>query len=379
MFLNTITKYSMNAKYYPIIKLARQAAIMKRRFTQPIKLFTSGFLNSESYYPELPQKSKIRMALDQLGHIWKYGNIERHYFSYGLDIKGFRNKNDYLDDGWFLWKCAVLNTCLTDHDYTCILRDKELFATLLTEWGYETPHVVACIRTPEQTKAQLNEVFSRGGRFFCKPIDGECGSGTLKLVISDAYTDVNGIRLSPDEAKQKVFGLISERPYLIQTLVEQHPVIDSVYDKSINTLRLVTVFDREKKEVIPMSAVLRVGAHGNTVDNWAKGGLAIGVDMATGTLNEYAFYKQGKGTKTLFHPDSGAIFKELSIPFWEKAINNAKELHNKLSSISVIGWDIAITPKGPLFIEGNDNMEISINQEANGGLAKEFNTILNRF
>ena len=70
----------MNAKYYPLIKLGRWASLMKRRFTLPVKLFTSGILHSESYFPEMPQKSKFRMALDQLGHIWKYGNIERYYF-----------------------------------------------------------------------------------------------------------------------------------------------------------------------------------------------------------------------------------------------------------------------------------------------------------
>ena len=99
----------MNVKYYPFIKLGRWASLMKRRITQLVKLFTSGFLRSESYYPEMQQKSKFRMAMDQLGHIWKYGSIERYYFSYGLDIKDFRDKNDYLDDGWFLWKCANRN------------------------------------------------------------------------------------------------------------------------------------------------------------------------------------------------------------------------------------------------------------------------------
>ena len=77
----------MNAKYYPLIKFARQASLMKRRFTLPIQLLTSGFIRSESYYPEMPHKSRFRIAMELLGHIMKYGNIEWHYFSYGLDIK----------------------------------------------------------------------------------------------------------------------------------------------------------------------------------------------------------------------------------------------------------------------------------------------------
>ena len=92
----------MNSKYYPLIKLARQAALMKRRFTLPFKLVSSGFAKSESYYPELPQKSRFRIFMELLGHVFKYGSIEWHYFSYGFDIKGLRDKSDYLDDNWFL-------------------------------------------------------------------------------------------------------------------------------------------------------------------------------------------------------------------------------------------------------------------------------------
>ena len=213
----------MNAKYYPLIKLGRWASLMKRRFTLPVKLFTSGFLRSESYYPELPQKSRFRMAMDQLGHIWKYGNIERYYFSYGLDIKGLRDRDDYLDDGWFLWKCAMLNTVLTDHDYTCILRDKGLFATLLTEWGFDTPHTVACVRTPEEAKAVTDMLFERGGHFFCKPLDGQCGGGVFRLDTA--------VETDRDSVREK----LSQGVYLVQTCVVQHPEMARIYDKSVNT------------------------------------------------------------------------------------------------------------------------------------------------
>ena len=50
--------------------------------------------------------------------------------------------------------------------------------------------------------------------------------------------------------------------------------------------------------------------------------------------------------------------------------------HMQLPYFNLIGWDIAITPNGPLFIEGNDNMEISINQEVNGGLKKACNQLI---
>lgn len=369
----------MNAKYYPIIKLCRQAALLKRRLTLPVKLFTSGFVNSESYYPEMPQKSKFRIAMDLLGHIMKYGSLERYYFSYGLDIKGFRDKDDYLDDNWFLWKCAMLNTVLPDHDYTCILRDKDLFATLLTEWGFNTPHTIACVKSKDDAENVAKRLLSQPGSYFCKPLDGQCGGGIFSLLVNDCNS--GGGYLIDNQSFIDLFepnGIIdrlSKQQYLIQNLVVQHPEISRIYDKSINTIRLVTLYDKKQDEIVPLSAVLRIGAHGNVVDNWAKGGLAVGIDMKNGMLKKHAFYKQGCGTKTLAHPGSKVAFDGFVLPFFEEAVQQAKDLHHKLRPLAVIGWDIAITPNGPLFIEGNDNMEISINQETNGGLKKEFDKI----
>lgn len=367
----------MNAKYYPLIKLARQASIMKRRFMLPFKLFSSGFIHSESYYPEMPHKSRLRIVLELLGHIMKYGSIEWHYFSYGLDITGFKDKNDYLDDGWFLWKSAMLNTVLVEHDYTCILRDKDLFATLLTDWGFETPHTIASVRSVKDIDAVVEKVFSNKGAFFCKPLDGQCGGGVFKLVISNEKVEIDGRSMLFEDAKDVLKEYFVSSAYLVQTLVVQHPEMNLIYDRAVNTIRLVTVYDKKNNVIVPLSAVLRVGAHGNTVDNWAKGGLAIGVDMVKGSLNEFGFYKHGNGTKTSIHPDTGFAFKDFIIPYFKEAVEKALELHYRVKSIAVIGWDIAITPQGPLFIEGNDNMEISINQEADRGLRKEFEKLLN--
>lgn len=176
--------------------------------------------------------------------------------------------------------------------------------------------------------------------------------------------------MSSDEAQSFLVKILKQENYLVQTLVIQHDQISRLYDKSINTLRLITVYDAEQQQAVPLSAVLRVGAHGNVVDNWAQGGLAIGIDMATGKLHKYGFYKHGFGTKVTCHPDTLVEFDGYDLPFFQEALQQACDLHKHLHNIVVIGWDIAITPQGPMFIEGNDNMEVSINQETNGGLKK---------
>lgn len=366
----------MNTKYYRAIVFLRECSLMKRRITLPFKLVSSGFVRSESYFPEFPRKSRFRVFLELLGHILKYGTIEWHYFSYGFDVVGLRDQNEYLDDGWFLWKSSMLNTVLPDRDKTCILRDKQLFSDLLSAWGFDSPRIIGQLNGSAMDNALLADVISTEGEYFCKPIDGQCGNGIIEVSVSAGKCSINGVPAV--NFCSSIQGLVQNSSYIIQERLRQHPVIDAIYDKSINTIRLLTFFDSRVNTIVPFSAVLRVGANGNVVDNWAAGGIAIGIDLNTGCLKEWGFYKHGKGTKTKCHPNTGVSFQGIVIPFWEDVIAKAKALHNHLCPMSIIGWDIAITPERPVFIEGNDNMEISINQEANGGLAKVFNSFLGK-
>lgn len=366
----------MNAKYYPLIKLSRQAAVMKRRITLPFKLLSSGFVRSESYYPELPHKSRLRIALELLGHIMRYGNIERYYFSYGFDVKGLRNHNDYLDDNWFLWKCAMLNTVLTDYDYTCILRDKALFATLLTEWGFNTPRTIAAVKTKEEAERIAERLLDVKGAYFCKPLDGQCGGGVFRLVVDGDKAVIDGEEKTLAEAQSVLMGHFSQRPYVVQTLVVQHPEISRIYDKAVNTLRILTVMDKAASRPVSVAGEVRFGAHGSVVDNLAAGGVAVGVDLLTGQLSEYGVCKKGGAKRTTCHPDTLIPFSEVRLPFVQEAVQQAEALHARLSSIRLIGWDVAITESGPVFIEGNDNPEISGLQTVNGGLKARIQELL---
>ena len=354
----------MNAKYYPLIKLGRWASLMKRRITLPVKLLTSGFLKSESYFPELPRKNRLTIAWEMLAHIVKYGSIEWHYFSYGFDIKGLRNQKEYLDESWFMWKSSMMNTILPNLDKTCLLRDKKLFSEILSLWGFRTP-------ASSDSANSVKKLMTTPGEYFLKPKDGQCGQGVVKLTTIDSAWKINDI----DSSEEKVSNTLKyafSQDYLVQKRVIQHNSLDRIYPNSINTIRLITAYDKKLETVTPFAALLRIGAHGNVVDNLAKGGIAVGIDLASGKLSEYGFYKYGKGTKTQRHPDTGFVFKDFEIPFFQEALRQSLALHRLLLPIAIIGWDIAIAPDGPVFIEGNDNMEIGGSQRTGGGLRTRF-------
>ena len=171
---------------------------------------------------------------------------------------------------------------------------------------------------------------------------------------------------------------------MIQAFVRQHPAMSSLHSQSVNTIRLLTVRSLKDGQIHVMPSILRIGTGDSIVDNTSQGGLAVGIDIETGYLKQYGFYKPDFGYDVIVngvetprfkeeeHPDSHIKFAEFKIPYFEEVVRQAKYYHAMMPTLHSIGWDIAIGEDGPIFIEGNDNWEITGPQTCNGGLRKEF-------
>ena len=145
-----------------------------------------------------------------------------------------------------------------------------------------------------------------------------------------------------------------------------------IFPNSTNSVRLTSVYDKKSDNVIILPSFVKIGMGNMTVDNWAIGGLIVGLDIETGRLREWGYYKPGYCKKTCIHPDTGVVFKDYKIPFFEETKTLIKYTHSLFKEVHSIGWDITITPEGPCIIEGNDNWEISALQVTNHGMRKEF-------
>lgn len=141
---------------------------------------------------------------------------------------------------------------------------------------------------------------------------------------------------------------------------------------SANSVRITTFYDKQNDCIELFPAFLKVGIGNMTVDNWAIGGLIAGIDLETGKVREWAYYKPGYGEKTRKHPDTATVFKDFEIPFFFETVELLKRFHSMLKNVHSIGWDVTITPTGPCIIEGNDNWEISALQVTNYGMKREF-------
>lgn len=345
------------------------------------------FVKGVTYYPECVRKNKAQILKDQLYFVWKYGYVEKFYYAYGFDrVEMTREKmEEYLVTfTTFMLRMNYLNSQNPYYDdflgkMTCrvINQDKFYFYLFLSRLGIPTPKVFCFIKNKQilffdeqfnidtslSIRDQLRQLFSRDMEAFAKPSDGMLGQGAFKLKIKDSIIEMDDVKHDLED----LIDAVLSADYLIQELIVQDEKMSALCPTSVNTIRLQTVMDKDGN-VIPFGPGVRIGRVGNYVDNWAKGGVFVGIDMETGNLKDMGILKPKYGTKVFEHPDTHVVFKDYPVPYYKEAENLAVKLHKMMYRSHSIGWDIAITAHGPVIIEGNDRWEISLIQAVHGGL-----------
>ena len=60
-----------------------------------------------------------------------------------------------------------------------------------------------------------------------------------------------------------------------------------------------------------------------------------------------------KGKIYIEHPVTNTKIEGFQIPYFKEAIKMVKDASKVVPQVGLVGWDIAITNKGPVMIEGN--------------------------
>ena len=165
-----------------------------------------------------------------------------------------------------------------------------------------------------------------------------------------------------ETTEQGLFELLDKgNEYIICEFIRQHQYADELYDKTANTIRLITMRDIETHEPKIFFAVQRIGTSGTIpVDNGSKGGLVCKIDIETGTLSEA---KCLHSTETYHsHPDSGKEFKGVRVPGWQNIKKEILQVSDKLPFMDFIAWDILVTEEGFCVIEANTSSGVNIIQ-----------------
>ena len=209
-------------------------------------------------------------------------------------------------------------------------------------------------------KKPREEVIAFMGRhdiFMAKPVDGGCGHGIIK-VFTNEYKSL-------DEIYDMLMG--NGVNYELEEFIIQHDELNRIYPGSINTVRIVTIvtteddyslltLPKEQRRKVPLkphliAAYFRIG-NGKYVDNFNSGGMAAPVDLETGVVLQPAIDKK----KNLYEvqPQTGTPIKGFKFPYWEQAKALCEEACQVIPEMGYVGWDVAFTPDGPVFVEANE-------------------------
>lgn len=199
-----------------------------------------------------------------------------------------------------------------------------------------------------------------------KPVDQACGRNVAKVDVKNC-----------SDFKKLYNSLIENRQFLLEDYIVQHPSMSKLYPSAVNTLRIVTVTKNNTVNIMFRS--IRMGNSGNVVDNFNHGGLFTTIDT-DGIIKKPAVDKSGNVFEN--HPYTNTPIIGYKIPLFNEAIEYVKTMARKITEVGYVGWDIAITEKGPVVVEanpfpGHDIYQSKIHMNEDGtGLRKVFEKII---
>ena len=267
--------------------------------------------------------------------------------------------------------------CNVDHRWRAAAKDKIIFAAMMRGLGFPVPELVAfhharrrCFMARDLRTQEDLGVFLRGldRPVFGKPLGGRWSLGTISLERYDAAGDtlltLGGQAVAVDDLAGQIATFAAEG-YLFQERLEPDALLARACGPAVGTVRLLTAMTANGPAL--MAAAWKVIGGGNIADNfWRPGNMLAAVEAASGTVTRVA---SGLGRAHRTHevyPYSGVRLLGLVLPDWQEARAMWLSAATALAGLRLIGWDIALTDRGPVIVEANTLPAFNLHQIATG-------------
>ena len=115
-------------------------------------------------------------------------------------------------------------------------------------------------------------------------------------------------------------------------------------------MRIITLKDDTGK-VNCLYIVQKIGLNGSVIDNNC---MFSPVDPETGKI-KYPAHAGDTPLGIIYteHPNTGVTIQGYQLPYVKEAIEMVFEAAELVPQVRYVGWDVAVTPNGPIIIEGN--------------------------
>ena len=305
---------------------------------------------------DLPIKHCIRS--------WRYGFFRSNYRLYELDRGG--NPRSYLSD---YQKTVQLKL---NGRFTASLTNKLNFSQMMKNYGMPTPKVYGIFHKGVYCNVDANEQVSpstffsnleNGRTLVIKPNWGSNGFGFIKLTKLQDQLFLNGEEVQADQLSRLLAKVDN---FLVMEFVEQGEYASGLFPDTVNTIRILTLWDMQQAKPFIARAVQRIGnSQSYPVDNFikARGGYSARIDPQSGELGPAATMgPDGRAVRYPNHPETDLPIQGQKVPSWPEISRSMLEFAGKIPFLPVVGWDLAITKSGYTIIEANTNPALSVLQ-----------------
>ena len=197
---------------------------------------------------------------------------------------------------------------------------------------------------------------------FAKPRVGRGANGVrlYRRTAAFQYRDPDGRQLTLGEIASDLIRRNGNRNLMVLPRLRNHSDLNGLATDSLIAVRAVTCLDEQQKPELVV-AYLRVLA--KLEPDWPVkkpiSEYAAAIDLATGRLAAMT----GDKPECLSqwhdrHPVTGVAVEGRAVPCWDALAALAERAHRVTRDRVLVGWDIAITPSGPVLLEGNSYPDV---------------------
>jgi len=247
------------------------------------------------------------------------------------------------------WQYMLCKETISDHEKK-MLSDKSYFADICIK--NNIPCIETILDIPQSSdESVIEKILTVGQSFFLKPpnanrsracylLEFANGSHQLNLLGEEKVFSQRSLIIEELKRANKTFNLI------VQPLLKNIPSWqDLSKSNELITMRLITELYGDRCQLI--AAVLELPK-----ENRGKFYNIIPIHPKTGLVHDQLFGYNGKELEERQVRLLSRI-GSTEVPHWDEVVENLQKAHAQCPHIKTVGWDMAVTPKGPVIIEGN--------------------------
>ncbi len=293
------------------------------------------FFEFVDYVTKEHKISRTKLYTDIIGSVWKYNTSFLEYFQFGFYSKPKELRSTYASTV-FMYEYQLK---MNPKNKRAVLQDKLLFLDRYKEFAIHDSASLVEMEADHSIAQRLLDNVS--GKIVLKGSDGQCGWG-IEVRDTNDFT--------PDTLIARLKEIGND---IVEEFIQQHPEMDRMSPSGLNTVRVITQLDKNNNVVL-LGTILRISIN-SVVDNMAAGNIAAPVNPETGIVEGDGVYGDITKADEKVHPVTGVTIKGFQIPYWDEVLDMVKRAAMVEPGNRSIGWDVAITQKGPQLIEGNHN------------------------